>query len=150
MGDIDLHYCSKCGRIEHTLSFKPPFLCLCCNNELKPIPTEFLIADSIFINDEIKQQFINDYIKASPDFDQYLYDHKEEICEEKSRPFNEALARGKAILAEQSHVPKCTYCGSTNIKKIGFIDRGISGALWGLGSKKISKQFHCNNCGADF
>ena len=25
-----------------------------------------------------------------------------------------------------------------------------SGALWGLGSKKIGKQFHCNNCGADF
>lgn len=45
---------------------------------------------------------------------------------------------------------ECLYCHSTNVKKIGLLNRAISTELWGLGSKKIGKQFHCNNCGADF
>lgn len=45
---------------------------------------------------------------------------------------------------------ECPYCHSTNVKKIGLLNRAISTELWGLGSKKIGKQFHCNNCGADF
>jgi hypothetical protein len=41
-------------------------------------------------------------------------------------------------------------CGSSKIRKIGLLNRAISTELWGLGSKKIGKQFHCNNCGVDF
>lgn len=51
---------------------------------------------------------------------------------------------------QESNLVKCHYCGSTNVKKIGLLNRAISTELWGLGSKKIGKQFHCNNCGADF
>lgn len=45
---------------------------------------------------------------------------------------------------------ECPYCHSTNTKKIGWLDRCGSVELWGLGSSKIGKQFHCNNCEADF
>lgn len=64
--------------------------------------------------------------------------------------FNAKIEHGKAVLEEQSRKVTCTYCGSSNIRKIGLINRAISTELWGLGSKKIGKQFHCNNCGADF
>lgn len=46
--------------------------------------------------------------------------------------------------------PKCLYCQSTNIKKISGTTRWLSTGLFGLGSKKIGKQWHCNNCKSDF
>jgi len=47
-------------------------------------------------------------------------------------------------------VVKCPYCSSTNTSKISMVGRVVSTGLFGLGSKKIGKQYHCNNCGADF
>lgn len=102
------------------------------------------------INAELKEQFINEYIKTSPEFDQYLFNHRDEILAKQSAEFNAKMTHGKAVLEEQSRRVSCTYCGSTNVKKIGLLNRAISAELWGLGSKKIGKQFHCNNCGADF
>lgn len=43
--------------------------------------------------------------------------------------------------------PKCPTCGSTNIRKIGGIERGASIGAFGIFSKKINKTFKCNNCG---
>ena len=44
----------------------------------------------------------------------------------------------------------CPYCNSTNTKKITTAKR--AGSIIGLGilSKKIGKQWHCDNCGSDF
>lgn len=53
-----------------------------------------------------------------------------------------------AYLKEKS--AECPYCHSTRTEKIGWLDRVGSAELWGLGSPIIGKQFHCNNCGADF
>lgn len=47
-------------------------------------------------------------------------------------------------------VPKCLICGSTNVKKISGASRAASIGFWGIFSKKIGKQWHCNNCGSDF
>ena len=46
----------------------------------------------------------------------------------------------------QPQIPKCPTCGSTNIKKLDVIDRGLSVGIFGLGSKKINKSFECRNC----
>ena len=43
--------------------------------------------------------------------------------------------------------PKCPTCGSTNISKIGTINRMVSTGLFGLASSKIGKTHKCNNCG---
>lgn len=48
------------------------------------------------------------------------------------------------------NVPTCPYCRSTNLKKISTASRLLSTGFFGLASSKIGKQFHCNNCGADF
>ena len=45
---------------------------------------------------------------------------------------------------------QCPYCHSRNTKKISTASRATSVALVGIASKKIGKQWHCNNCGSDF
>ena len=43
--------------------------------------------------------------------------------------------------------PKGPTCQSTNIRKMGGIERGISIYAFGIFSKKINKTFKCQNCG---
>ncbi len=45
-------------------------------------------------------------------------------------------------------VPKCPTCQSTNIKKIGTLNRAVSVGIFGLASGKIGKTYKCSNCGA--
>ena len=42
----------------------------------------------------------------------------------------------------------CPYCNSTNIRKIGTVNRTISVGMFGLASKKIGKTHKCNHCGS--
>lgn len=57
------------------------------------------------------------------------------------------IAQANAQAQELLNKPKCPTCGSTNIKKIGSIERGASIAAFGIFSKKINKTFKCSNCG---
>lgn len=57
------------------------------------------------------------------------------------------IAQVNAQAQELLNKPKCPTCGSTNIKKIGSIERGASIAAFGIFSKKINKTFKCSNCG---
>lgn len=46
---------------------------------------------------------------------------------------------------------ECPYCHSINTKKISGVTKGLTAIFWGAASAgKISKQWHCNNCGSDF
>lgn len=47
-------------------------------------------------------------------------------------------------------VPRCPYCNSTNLSKIGIVNRSVSVGTLGLASSKIGKQWHCNSCGSNF
>ena len=57
------------------------------------------------------------------------------------------ITQVNAQAQEWLNKPKCPTCGSTNIKKIGSIERGASIAAFGIFSKKINKTFKCSNCG---
>lgn len=46
-----------------------------------------------------------------------------------------------------SNLPKCPTCQSTNVSKIGSLERGVSVVALGLMSGKIGKTMKCNNCG---
>ncbi len=123
-------------------------ICDCCNSTLKYIPNEFLIGKrKCIFNDERKDEFIQEYIKSSPEFDQNLFDHRDEVLAKQSAEFNAKMAHGKAVLEEASRVPKCPTCQSTNIRKMGGVERGASIWAFGLFSKKINKTFKCNSCG---
>ena len=44
----------------------------------------------------------------------------------------------------------CPYCQSTNCSKIGILSRKMSFGLFGFGSSKLGKQWHCNSCKSNF
>lgn len=51
---------------------------------------------------------------------------------------------------EQPNTPHCPTCGSTNLRKIGNLERGLSVTVWGFGSSKMGKQYECKDCGYKF
>lgn len=62
----------------------------------------------------------------------------------------QAAANNAACAAErkaQQNKPKCPTCGSTDIKPISGLNRGVSVAVLGIFSKKINKSFECKHCG---
>lgn len=46
--------------------------------------------------------------------------------------------------------PKCPICGSTRLKKLDVITRGLSFAVFGFSSNKINKTYECLDCKATF
>ena len=117
-------------RIEELLSRKNSFIM----NEVS--------SNSLFSIEDYKRQVENNK-KGYYETVEY---HNKQIGEQQAKN----LAQMQKEKDKQNFIPKCPICGSTNIRKIGLLNRAISTELWGLGSKKIGKQFHCNNCGADF
>lgn len=143
-----LCYCKKCGRIVQRVSKELNDPCGYCNSYLLQVPLKYTIDNlGTCLDEKLKNQFINDYIKSSPEFDQYLFEHREEDMFNKRMSDRAKLAHGASILEEQSRVPKCPTCGSTNIRKMGGVERGASIAAFGIFSKKINKTFKCGNCG---
>ena len=140
-----LHYCKKCGRV---LSHPNGKNCSFCKSILYPVPEKYWLDGLDFlISNESKNLLREELVKTSPEFDQYLFDHRDEILAKQSADFDAKMAHGKAILEEQSRVPKCPICQSTNIRKMGGVERGASIYAFGLFSKKINKTFKCQNCG---
>lgn len=144
-----LCYCKKCGRIVQCDN--PNEECDYCLSRVYPVPDEYLLGKSkILIKKDLEQQFIDEFIKSSPEFDPYLFEHRDEDLFSRRMQNRAAMAHGKALLEGKSGQVTCSYCGSANVRKIGFVSRAVSAELWGLGSKKIGKQWHCNSCGSDF
>lgn len=133
--------------------------CPVCNNELSELTgrdrKEFLNLrkeDRVVWIENKTNQLISDELKQKKTT--YILGKKQELQSsteiQNMSSFNAAMAHGKAILEEQSRRVTCSYCGSANVKKIGFVSRSVSTGLFGLGSKKLGKQWHCCNCGSDF
>ena len=143
-----LCYCNKCGRIVSLLKKELNEPCEYCHSTTYPVPDEFLGGKSKgFIKKELEQQFIDQYIKSSPEFDQYLFDHRDEDLFKRRMENMAKLEHGKAILDEKNRVSKCPSCGSSNVSKIGVAGRAASFALVGFASSKIGKTHKCNHCG---
>ena len=50
----------------------------------------------------------------------------------------------------QSNLPHCPYCNSPNLTKVSGTSRFASTLMFGIGSKKVGKQWKCNNCKSYF
>lgn len=145
-----LYYCKKCGRIIFKMDFDDK-TCDCCKSTVFPIPNEYK-GDYITFQNDLREK----YVKTAPEFDQYLFDHREEILAKQNVEFNHKMAIGSAIgngvkpeeaFKGNFNVAKCPSCGSTNISKIGFVNRTVSVGVFGLASSKIGKTHKCNSCG---
>lgn len=145
-------FCSKCGRVRYG---NPNWeeRCGICGNLMKHIPEKYIRENEILTDKQCRERvnepngLYEELVKTSPEFDQYLFDHRDEILAKQSAEFNAKMAHGKSILEEQGRVAKCPSCGSTNVSKIGVVNRTVSTYFLGLGSSKIGKTHKCNHCG---
>ena len=137
-----LSYCRRCGRIVMKDAGLP---CDYCYYTLSAVPKKFWENENLpLINRKLEEQFINEYIKSSREFDQSLFDRRDADLEEYRNQMLDVIREAK----EGSAGPKCPSCGSSNISKIGTVNRLISTSIFGLASSKIGKTHKCNNCGS--
>ena len=150
-----LCYCKKCGRIVQK-GTKSNKICDYCTSEVLPIPDEYLDEKcKIMMKDELKEQFFSKYIKSSPEFDQYLFEHRDEDLFNRWRENEVKMVHGKAIIEGRDKGNKfavvCPYCNATNVKKITVTSKATHTALFGIFSVgRNSKQWRCNHCKSDF
>lgn len=141
-----LCYCDKCGNITDWINPEKES-CFCCGNSpLKPIPKEY-IENFRWRDGDGKEAFMEEIVKKSPNLDPYLFEHRDEIINQKNDEMMASIAIGKAILEEKSRVPKCPTCGSANVQKISGTKRWITTGLFGLSSSNVGKTMCCKNCG---
>ena len=151
-----LCYCKKCGRIAQEAYNESEQICDYCNGIMQYIPEQFLIGEGgIALNKNLKQQFINEYIKSSPEFDQYLFDHRDEDLFKRRMEDRAKLEHGKAILEGRDKGNKfgveCPYCHATNVKRITTTSKAVHTAIFGIFSMgRNAKNYHCNHCNSDF
>ena len=146
--DLVLCYCKKCGRIVQEDYGEAEQVCDYCQSSLHFVPIEYTCGQSgTVINNDLKKRLTDDYIKSSPEFDPYLFEHRDEDLYNRRMENRVKLEHGKAILEEKNRLPQCPSCGSTNISKIGLVSRVVSTQFWGLASNKIGSTYKCKNCG---
>jgi len=125
---VRLKYCKKCGSITY-VSDTDTRRCFCCNSPYYFIPDEYLVEDKVIFKKGMEERFIKEVIEPSPELDPELYKNRDIII---------------ANRHEESGLDRI------KVRKIGAVSRMVSGSLFGLGSSKIGKQWHCNGCGSDF
>lgn len=122
-----IYYCPKCGYIRRVITMDNGFdECEICKTKMKEVPDAYL--DCFRWRDrDGEEALMEEQVKTSPEFDQYLFDHKKEIEYEMGRPIREALARAASM-------PRCPHCGSARYHK-------LSGYLSSFNT------FQCDKCG---
>lgn len=152
-----LCYCKKCGRIiSYSEYIECERICDFCQIPVYPVPEEFVATDYSLKNG-VEEQFMDEYIKSSPEFDPDAFARRLEYEVAHANDFNESMAfynnskassQGRA--SGNPYGVECPYCHAANVRKISFLGRAVSSSIFGLGSGKIGKQWHCNKCGSDF
>ena len=150
--------------------FDEEMVCPFCNNNvtLNSDETEefYLLVEEVRKLNKFKQNSL----KKNPEYElvfKYIK-YKEEHPYDDKPPIAQIFPNNRTNLSEpneeyweriNSHtinkhkdtpVITCPYCNSTDTKKIGGASRWLSVGMFGLASKKVGKQWHCNNCGSDF
>lgn len=157
--NFGLHYCKKCGRLINVMPYNGVTRTTCdyCKSEIYPVPKEYLHkdVDCFFKDKETEEYFVENFIKAAPEFDEYLFNHRDSDLQQRWAKTEAALEHGKAVLEGRDKGNKfgveCPYCHATNVKKITNTSKAVHTALFGIFSvSRNGKQFHCNNCNSDF
>ena len=148
-----LMYCKKCGRVVQRAK-----ICDICGSTTYQVPNQYLMKDiDILIDSKLEDQFIEECVKSSPEFDEYLFNNRDRIKAQKSAEYERDMAIGDAIRQGADvktafrnggqNMPKCPTCGSLNVRHISGGERVASVGFFGIFSKKINKTFKCGNCG---
>lgn len=138
--------CTKCGECYYSENRKQP-ICEYCN-----IP---LIQTNID-NNEYSELDGEEYYKKTieiakiygNDFSEEGYNYRRIKIRERINRFL-STTQPKSSPQPSTQVT-CPYCKSTNVKKISGAGKAASIIGFGLFSKKIGKQWYCNNCKSYF
>ena len=130
--------CPNCGFNIRSLRqgvYCPSCLYSCSKTDIDTCPyCNIKFKDSVYgtFNDVFKYGENHPELKQSPEFSQEAYNKRINYV-----PLDYISVNS----------PKCPTCQSTNIRKMGGIERGASIYAFGIFSKKINKTFKCQNCG---
>ena len=144
--------CKSCGAI----SFNKEDICPVCNIPLIIVP--FFTGRKIDnLGGEDRDKYIEEItgqklnpimVQKRKDYLKKIYKEQKEILQKRIRKSEESRINEyqQKYLAE--HNIHCPYCNSTNVTKIGTVNRAVSVGMLGLASSKIGKTHKCNDCGS--
>lgn len=144
-----MYICKKCGYItDYTQEQIKTTKCICCGD------TDYICLD---INPvefyKMSQGRIDTLLSQKLGMPEWLVVRKQlewkKIRDEIERE-QSAQRLAQRNEQRQRNAIRCPYCQSTNVTKISTAGRVVSVGLFGLGSSKIGKQWHCNQCKSDF
>ncbi|RHS68113.1 hypothetical protein DW954_01885 [Clostridium sp. AM45-5] len=162
-----LWYCKKCGRVLDELARYTECTCDICNSKMYKVPDKYTEGFR-WRDGDGKEALVEECVKTSSEFDPELFERRPAIQKHNNEEYERSQAIGRAIMAGadpkqalkagsqmqnpqgEIPLPKCPYCGSLKVRKISTGKRMFSIGLFGLGSSKIGKQWHCNECNSDF
>lgn len=150
-----MKYCSKCGRE----LFDKDIACDKCKSTdfiskkeceeiIQKINNSNTISRKILLKDPIYKMVYNFIINKPRDYFNPCIANSNN--NESNEEYFERINEHTINKIKQENILKCPYCQSTSISKIGTLNRVISVSMFGLASKKIGKQWHCNSCKSDF
>ncbi len=139
-----LYYCNKCGLVRSQYE-KLEHMCEFCHNNLSIVPQGYYVISAGMDANE-KKLLREELVKTSPNYNEDLFNQRYYWEIELNNRSHSNLQKIKAVQQQTSNAPKCPTCQSTNIRKIGGVERGASIWAFGLFSKKINKSFKCESC----
>ena len=149
-----LYYCKKCGRVVEINEGEKK--CDYCSSQVYPVPEKYWLDGLDFlITNEQKKLLREELVKTAPEFDQYLFEHRDHDLAQRYAKLCGQLEHGRAIIEGRDKGNKygvtCPYCNATNVKKITKTSKAIHTAVFGIFSMgRNSKNYHCNHCNSDF
>lgn len=153
-----VHVCPKCANLYAGINYeKQPLYMACefCNTPM--LETDADSAEVCFEKcfnwqnsdvDGLAVKILSKYSNVKPD--QSAIQHRHNVLKQQERDEERQEQLQQQSNAPTLNIPKCPICGSTDIEKIGTLDRAVSTAMVGIASDKIGKQYKCRNCGYKF
>lgn len=139
-----MNICPKCGKIIAGKEKCPDcgtkmINCHCTEDDW----TTIMLEGSL---EKWEQQMRMKYVVNSKEYDNNLFNSRLQSEKDENDYYDNLMEK----VSESSPTIKCPYCNSTNTKKITTTGRMMSIGIFGFASKKMGKQWHCNQCGSDF
>lgn len=152
--------CPKCahGQYLQALDIIDPYVkCEYCGEIIVETNEDIKQMMKLSVATETHEQYNERCIElAKPygKFSQEAFDDAEYQKHESAKRFSEKMDREQEEKRQAKEQAKsqvtCPYCKSTNTKKISTTGKVASVLSFGLLSKKVGKQWYCNNCKSYF
>lgn len=140
---MDTLYCEVCG---HVYVGEEGDKCFWCHALMRAVDIPEEELDRMF--DEFHVEEESEYIREHFVYNNPLFSEEAKLKREQDiRELEEYRAEREY---QKRNAVTCPYCHSTYVQKISTLGRLFSTGLFGLGSQKLGKQWHCMNCRSDF